>query len=142
MGYLIVMEYVGACYLSYPDKQVQILNKLLKCFPQELRAPDMPETFQSHSIREALKSHDPSEGVRSKLIIPFLQSYFNFEILRPFGGGVLHPLYPFLNDQKLQNSTIECQTIVRLLIAFERILIDYGFESDFLFAIGHPKSLS
>ncbi|MBN2357454.1 class I SAM-dependent methyltransferase [candidate division KSB1 bacterium] len=138
-GYFIVNEHVGDCYGIYNERQVRILSRLLACFPQELRDPGRPDTYQNPTIQQAL-AYDPSESVRSKLIIPFLQHYFRFEIFRPFGGGILHPIFSYFNHI-MNDGTGEHETMIRLLIAFEEILMEYGFESDFLFALCRPNPM-
>jgi hypothetical protein len=60
--------------------------------------------------------------VRSALILPFLRHRFEIELLRPFGGAVLHLLYPCLNHEKLNDGSPESQSIVRLLIEIDELL--------------------
>ncbi|GAK54089.1 hypothetical protein U14_05366 [Candidatus Moduliflexus flocculans] len=114
-GYFIVNEYVGDCYNIYNDKQIDIINKLLACFPPELRSSS-EQKFKNATIEQVMQ-HDPSECVRSKLILPFLEYYFIPEFLQLFGGSILHILYPLLNNNSFSNlENLEASTIVRLLL--------------------------
>jgi hypothetical protein len=87
-----------------------------------------------------LLAHVPSESVRSSLILPFASTYFDFEICRPFGGTVLHPLYSLLRHDAMSKPTPEMQTIVRLLMEFEAILVERGvLASDFVLCVCRKK---
>ena len=91
------------------------------------------------SVESAL-AHDPSESVRSSLILPFASTYFRLEICRPYGGTVLHPLYPLLRHDAMSKPAPEMQTIVRLLAEFESILIEEGvLTSDFVLCVCRKK---
>ncbi|QKQ77351.1 bifunctional 2-polyprenyl-6-hydroxyphenol methylase/3-demethylubiquinol 3-O-methyltransferase UbiG [Nostoc sp. TCL240-02] len=141
-GYFIINEYVGDCYNIYNKQQIKIINRLYKCFPDVLRAGARGE-FQNHTIEQAIAT-DPSECVRSKLILPFLENYFDMEVYHPFGGGLLHPLYPLLDhNQFLDDKNPAALTILKLLLEFEAILMEMpgGLETDFCLSIlRHKKS--
>jgi hypothetical protein len=136
-GYFIVNEYVGDCYNIYNDRQVKLINRLYRQFSESLRS-GKAATYENASLQTVLDT-DPSESVRSKLVLPFLKHYFNIEIYRPFGGFILHPLYPLLNDSKFLSGA-ESETILRLLLEFEAILMESNvFETDFALCICRPK---
>lgn len=136
-GYFIVNEYVGDCYNIYNRRQVELINRIYKCFDSRLRSP--VEKFANSSIEKVL-ARDPSEAVRSQLILPFLEYYFDIEVLHPFGGGILHEIYPLLNRYELSPGDPKAETIIRLILAFEEILmkIPGGLKTDFcLFILRH-----
>lgn len=138
-GYFVFNEYVGATYNLYPRRQVEIVNRLLDAIAPELRThPGVP--YRAHSLRAALQA-DPSESVRSKLILPFVEQFFDFEILRPFGGGVLHPLYPCLDHDALAADDPKSRTIAALLVEIEGLLMEIpgGLPTDFAFAVCRAK---
>jgi ubiquinone/menaquinone biosynthesis C-methylase UbiE len=136
-GYFVINEYVGACYNIYDDRQVKLINRLYQHFPDTMRS-SKAATYENAPLQTVLDT-DPSESVRSKLVLPFLKHYFNIEIYRPFGGFILHPLYPLLNDAKFL-SDARSETILRLLLEFEAILMESGlFETDFALCICRPK---
>ena len=138
-GYFIVNEYVGACYNIYDDRKVQLLDRLYQCFPADLRS-QQSDRFRNPTIDEAIAA-DPSESVRSTLILPFLKEYFNLEVFRPFGGQLLHPLYSLLDHNQFTQRDAKTETILRLLLEFENILMEIPgtLESDFCFCICRPK---
>jgi len=135
-GVFVFNEYVGACYNVYPRKQLDIVNRLLRAIAPDLRCAHRLDQI---AVEQAL-AHDPSESVRSSLILPFASTYFDFEFCRPFGGTVLHPLYPLLRHDEMSKPTPEMQTIVRLLMEFEAILVEKGvLASDFVLCVCRKK---
>jgi O-antigen biosynthesis protein len=135
-GVFVFNEYVGPCYNIYPREQLEIVNRLLRAIaPGFRRAHELGQNTVDGAM-----AHDPSESVRSSLILPFASSYFDLELHRPFGGSVLHLLYPLLDHGKMSEPTPEMQTIVRLLVEFEAILVEKGvLASDFALCICRNK---
>lgn len=138
-GYFIVNEYVGDCYNIYSQRQVQLINRLYECFPDSLRS-GAAKKFRNPTIQQVFTA-DPSESIRSKLILPLLGEFFDFEVYRPYGGGILHPLYPLLNHDELAAKEPKSETIIRLLLEFEAILMSLpgGMETDFCLCILRQK---
>ncbi len=140
-GYFIINEYIGDIYCIYNQKQVELINRLYRCFNEILKS-GLRDEFINPSIHQVFAT-DPSEAVRSKLILPFIQYYFEMEVYHPFGGGILHPLYPLLDHNQLLPGDAKGETIVRLLLEFEQILMEIpgGLESDFCLCIMRPKKM-
>ena len=138
-GYFVVNEYVGDCYNIYHPRKVELLDRLYQCFPASLRS-SQSEEFKNITIEERLAG-DATESVRSALILPFLREYFTLEVCRPFGGQLLHPLYSLLDHNQLAQRDPKTETILRLLLEFENILMEMpgGLETDFCFCICRPK---
>src|SRR5205085_7650322 len=79
---------------------------------------------------------DPSEAVRSEEILPLLKEYFRIEYLKNFNGTILHQLYPLLNPELTNNCLPDFDSILRLILFFEEVLIkERVLSSDFAFAI-------
>jgi len=131
-GVFVFNEYVGPCYNVYPSEQLDVINRLLEAIaPDFKRRHKLDQTTVEFSL-----AHDPSESVRSSLILPFASTYFEFELCRPYGGTVLHPMYPFLRHDAMSKPTPEMQSILRLLIEFEAILVEKGvLASDFVLCV-------
>lgn len=138
-GYFVVNEYVGACYNIYNERKVELLDRLYQCFSASLRSSPA-ERFKNITIEERFAS-DATESVRSALILPLLREYFQLEVCNPFGGQILHPLYALLDHKQLAERDAKTETILRLLLEFENILMDMpgGLETDFCFCICRPK---
>jgi len=118
-GYFIVNEYIGDCYNIYNQNQVDLINRIYKGFHYKLRS-GTTEILASPSI-ERVFAKDPSEAVRSKLILPFLEFYFDVEVLNPVGGGLLPEIYPLLDHYQLSDGEPKSETIVNLLLEIEQI---------------------
>ncbi|KAA3527040.1 methyltransferase domain-containing protein [Agrobacterium vitis] len=133
-GYLIINEYCGPCYNIYDQKRVDLLNSVINSISAPYkRNPDARWT--NHSI-ELVFSVDPSESVRSSLILPFLEFYFDKELLRPFGGALLHPIFDLLNGAKINDGSEDSNTVVRMLIEMENQLQASGaIPSDFMLGV-------
>ncbi|MCW6049522.1 class I SAM-dependent methyltransferase [Lyngbya sp. CCAP 1446/10] len=138
-GYFIVNEYIGDCYNIYNKNQLDLINRIYKCFHYTLRS-GTTETFAGPSIEQVFVK-DPSEAVRSKLILPFLKFYFDVELLNQAGGGLLHEMYPLLDHYQLSDGSPKSETIVKLLLEIEKILMDLpgGLSSDFCLCILRQK---
>ena len=134
-GRLVFNEYVGECYGILSEKKVRIINRLLQCIDQEWLNPGRAE-YRNLTIEHML-AHDPSEAARSLLILPFLHHYFDFDLLRPFGGSIMHMLYPSLCPERINDHSASSKTIIRLLLEIERILYeDAGYiNSDFFVGV-------
>lgn len=138
-GYFIVNEYIGDCYNIYNQHQVDLINRIYQCFHDTLKS-GTTEEFSSPSIERVFEK-DPSEAVRSKLILPFLEFYFDVEVLNPAGGGLLHELYPLLDHDRLSDGEPKSETIIKLLLEIETILMEQpgGLSSDFCLCILRHK---
>ncbi|MEG4342839.1 class I SAM-dependent methyltransferase [Microcoleus sp. A003_D6] len=139
-GYFIVNEYIGDCYNIYNQAQVDLIDRIYNCFHYTLKS-GTTEKFSSPSIEEVFR-RDPSEAVRSKLILPFLEFYFDVEVLNLAGGGLLHELYPFLAHDRLSDGEPKSETIIKLLLEIETILMELpgGLSSDFCLCILRQKN--
>ncbi|MCB0214474.1 MAG: methyltransferase domain-containing protein, partial [Anaerolineae bacterium] len=139
-GYFIVNEYVGDCYNMYNQRQVELINRLYACIPNSLRS-STEKRFVNPTIEQVFAA-DPSESVRSKLILPLLEAYFDIELYQPYGGGILHPLYPLLNHNELTGEEPKGEAIIKLLLEFEVILMSLpgGMETDFCLCILRQKT--
>ena len=138
-GYFIVCEYIGDCYNIYNSRQKDIIQRLYRCFPDDLRSSAQDE-FVNITIEQVMAA-DPSESVRSKLILPFLDFYFDFEVFHPMGGAILHPLYPLLNSEFFTRKEQSAEAILKLLLEFESILMEIsgGLGTDFCLSILRHK---
>ncbi len=133
-GHLIINEYCGPCYNIYDEKRVCIINSLLASIaPPYKNHPDAK--WINHSI-EHVFSVDPSESVRSELIPTFLSFYFEPELIRPFGGALLHPMFDLLNSTKLNDASDDSNTVVQMLIEIENQLqVAKIIPSDFMVGV-------
>jgi ubiquinone/menaquinone biosynthesis C-methylase UbiE len=130
-GRLIFNEYTGDCHIILDERKVATINRLLETLDPIFLDSDRPRYI--NPTLDAMLSGDPSEAVRAALILPFLRHRFEIELLRPFGGAVLHMLYRSLNAKKLTDGSPESDSLIRMLIEVDRLLYeDAGYlPSDF-----------
>ncbi len=130
-GRLVFNEYTGDCYTILDERKVAAINGLLATLDPVFLNPARPRYV--NPTLDAMLAGDPSEGVRAALILPFLRHRFQIELLRPFGGAVLHMLYRSLDSKKMTDGSPESESIMRLLIEVDRMLYeDAGYlPSDF-----------
>ena len=138
-GYLLFNEYVGPCYTIYPEKQVELVNGLLSCIDPSFRV--IPDVLYTNPSFEQVLNHDPTEAVRSALILPTLKMWFDVTMVRPFGGSILHALYSKLNHTRMSDNSPETVSIIRLLLEIEKILVFHmgNMTSDFCVGVCRPK---
>jgi hypothetical protein len=111
------------------------------CSVADDTAPELrqAERLEQITVEQAL-AHDPSKSTRSALILRFASPYFRLELCRPFGGTLLHSLHPLPRHDALSQPTPAMQTIVRLLVEFEAILVAKGvLASDFALCVCRKK---
>ena len=132
-GMILVNEYVGPCYQLYPAERLQIINRVLAGLESKFKKS--PEIQLSLPTIEQIFANDPTEGVRSSLIQPFLPLFFEPIFERGFGGALLHPLFDCLNSRKVNDGSPESETLINNLILLENELTRLGcVKDDFLFA--------
>jgi ubiquinone/menaquinone biosynthesis C-methylase UbiE len=121
-GKLVFNEYTGDCYSILDERKVAAINGLLATLDPVFLNSARPRYV--NPTLDTMLTGDPSEGVRAALILPFLRHRFEFELLRPFGGAILHALYPCLDHKKMTDGSPESESIIRLLIEFDRMLYE------------------
>ncbi|MEO8675486.1 MAG: methyltransferase domain-containing protein [Casimicrobiaceae bacterium] len=121
-GRLVFNEYTGDCYAILDERKVATINRLLETLDPVFLNADRPRYV--NPTLDAMLAGDPSEGVRAALILPFLRHRFEIELLRPFGGAILHMLYRCLDHRKMTDGSPESESVIRLLIEVDRMLYE------------------
>jgi SAM-dependent methyltransferase len=138
-GYFVINEFVGPNRFQWTPRQCEIVNAVLASLdPYYLRAGIRPE-FVPTPVEEMLRI-DPSEAVRGEDIVPLVGERFQVEYQAQFNGTLMHVLYPLLNAGLANQGNRDFDSIVRLVLSFEDVLIRTGvLPSDFTFMICRPK---
>ncbi|MGD1699648.1 sulfotransferase domain-containing protein [Dapis sp. BLCC M229] len=141
-GYVILNEYVGDCYNIYEKPQLDLINRIYNCFDDSLKSIKISK-YKSPTIEDVF-AVDPSEAVRSKLILSFIKYYFHVEVLNEYGGGLIHELYQLLDSNQFSPGDPKGDTIIRLLLEIEEILMEIpgGLKSDFCVSILRHKNFT
>jgi len=138
-GRVLFSEYVGPLYSIYPPDRVAILNRVLRSIPAEFKR-EADVQWVNPTIDEVMRQ-DPSEGVRSSIVLDVLGMYFDFELKRDFGGGLLHPLFDLLDAERLADGSIGSRAVISMLIETEDLLTEHGIiDSDMCFGICRHKA--
>ncbi|HMG04205.1 MAG TPA: class I SAM-dependent methyltransferase [Chthoniobacterales bacterium] len=138
-GYFVVLEYVGPNRFQWSDAQMGAINGILRQLdPRYLKENSRVELGRP-SIADMIRI-DPSEAVRSEDVLRLLPDFFTIEYLRNFNGTIMHQLYPLLDARLTNTNTPDFDSIVRMILLMEDILIrEKVLPSDFVFVICRNK---
>lgn len=133
-GYFVIVEYIGPKKFQWTDKQVSMINGILKSIDQKyLRGKDI--VFGRPTLEEMDKI-DPSEAVRSDEIYDLVKENFDVEYEKMFNGTIVHQLHPILNSKLPNKGNKDFDSLIRLILLMEDKLIRSGFiKSDFVFMV-------
>lgn len=127
-------EYVGPDQFQWTDRQLAIMNDLLRILPKKYRrnltTGELKEKIRRPTI-ESMNGHDPSEAIRSSDIIRLTEE--NFEIVEriDYGGTLLHVLFQDIVGN-FSPTAEEDMALVRLICYIEESLIkEKALPSDF-----------
>lgn len=133
-GLFLVNEYVGPRRFQFTDRQIEIINRLFRAFPDSYRTGVLTRAVYPGKLRpsvEEMIANDPSEAVRSDEIVSYTRK--NFEILETLHGGgtiLMHLLYDVI--QNFDEKAPENRAMLEMLCRTEEILIrDAGLPSDY-----------
>jgi O-antigen biosynthesis protein len=95
-GFLLLNEFVGPTRFQWTERQLDVINGILKALPEPFRRNRArPGVLKSRIRRPSLArivQYDPSEAVRSSEILPLLQRHFEVLDVNGYGGTILHML--------------------------------------------------
>ncbi|VVB56326.1 Methyltransferase domain protein [uncultured archaeon] len=140
-GIFIIREYIGANRFQYSETQLKIINEILSILPEKYKIQEdgitVKKNIERPDIAELIK-HDPTESVRSEDIIPLVKERFEIIKLAYTGGTILHPLLSYIASNFERDE--DAETILKLLILFEKTLIDNEvLPSDYVFCIAKKR---
>jgi ubiquinone/menaquinone biosynthesis C-methylase UbiE len=133
-GYFLINEYIGPRQFQFPDLQLAIVNELLAALPERWRQDSSTGRLKTEYRRMPTAHwdlHDPSEAIRSDLIVTEIERQFRVVERTDYGGTILHLLLEHIvhNFDPADEKDV---AVIRLLGRFEDILIRNGvLLSDF-----------
>ncbi|WP_165236014.1 class I SAM-dependent methyltransferase [Aquisphaera insulae] len=137
-GYFALMEYVGPDRFQWTEQQVAIINGILEALDPYYLNGGARNAFVPPTV-EAMIQIDPSEAIRSSQIPGLVRKHFRVEVERNLYFNLLHPIFPWLNNSLSNKEGRDFDSILRLLIYFEKLLIDENvMQSDFAFLVCRP----
>jgi SAM-dependent methyltransferase len=139
-GYFVLLEFVGPNRFQWTARQCELINgAAAQLDPHYLRG-GVRGVLSPPPVEEMLRI-DPSEAVRSEDIVPLVRDRFRVEYEKAFNGTLMHMLYPMLNADLANRGGRDFDSIVRLLLYFEDVLVRGGLlPSDFVFMICRSRS--
>src|SRR5664280_465931 len=141
-GFLILNEFVGPRQFQFPDTQVEAVRALLTALPERLRMDLTTSRPKSEYVRLPAahwEVEDPSEAIRSDLILPEVARLFEIVVRVDYGGTVLNPLLEHV-VHNFDAADEKDAALLRLLAAAEALLIDSGvLASDFIALAARPR---
>lgn len=140
-GVLILNEFVGPRQFQYPAAQVATVRALLAALPESLRQDTANGIVKREYVVwpiELWNQIDPSEAIRSDLILPELERCFEVAVRVDYGGTILNLLLENI-VHNFDPQDEKDAAILRLLAACEAALVDSGFlASDFTAIVARP----
>jgi Methyltransferase domain len=144
-GTLIFNEYVGPSRFQMSDKQLGIMNEVLRSLPEELRRGVVEQPLYGKKERPTIDHmirSDPSEAVRSSELFPLVSHRFDVLDRLDLGGTLLqHLLYDIVQNFDFYDS--RKRSMLELLTILEGALIDSAaLPSDFVALAARRKDSS
>jgi SAM-dependent methyltransferase len=134
-GVFVVLEYVGPNRFQWTDQQIALINGILERLDVYYLHNQARVHFGRPTIEEMMRT-DPSEAVRSQDIVGLLRRHFTVEYESCYNGTIMHQLYPLLNSCLANHGNGDFDSLIRLILYFEDLLIKSGvLASDFIFMI-------
>jgi ubiquinone/menaquinone biosynthesis C-methylase UbiE len=134
-GYFVLVEFVGPNRFQWTPQQCDLINGALAQLDSHYLKDDTRPTLGPPAVEEMIRI-DPSEAVRSEDILPLVRQRFDVEYESNFNGTIMHMMYPLLNPELTNRGDRDFESVVRLLLYFEDVLIKSQLlPSDFVFMI-------
>jgi SAM-dependent methyltransferase len=138
-GFFLANEFVGPRQFQFPADRTAVVRELLAAMPERLRddGSGAPKSAYTVFPVEHWNLHDPSEAVRSDLILDAVARHFEIVLRTDYGGTILGLLLEHIvhNFRKDRAEDVE---VLRMLGAVEDILIEklHVFPSDYTLLAG------
>jgi SAM-dependent methyltransferase len=143
-GRFVFNEYVGPNRFQYDDERMELINRYLRIFPDNLRWDPVSNTCLWKRTRvdvRKLMEEDPTEAVRSEDVLPLARRAFSVVAEIPYGGGLLNPLL-FGVIAGFQPGNPEHDRVLEILCAAEDRLTSAGLlETDFHIFVGRRRTI-
>ena len=130
-GLFILNEYVGPSQFQLREKQIKIINDLIKILPEHLRIDSITGSLKEicpEPTIEYMNDNDPSEAIRSSEIIDILQNDFKIIGKFDYGGNILHKLMENIIDN-FDEENKEHIAILKMVHYVEKLLISENIMS-------------
>jgi SAM-dependent methyltransferase len=141
-GYFFMNEFVGPTRFQWTDRQLEVVNGLLRALPESVRRSTADGRLKREVPRptvEAMIATDPSEAVRSGEILGIARSFFDVVEVRPYGGSVLQILLDDIAGN-FARSEDGGRDLLAAVCELEWALVTAGdLASDFAVVVAQPR---
>jgi ubiquinone/menaquinone biosynthesis C-methylase UbiE len=142
-GFFLTNEFVGPRQFQFTNLQLSLVRKLLAALPPFWRRDSATGEIKSEYRRmpvEHWNVADPSEAIRSDLILSEVGRHFQILERIDYGGTILNLLLEHI-VQNFDAADEKDVAVIRLLAAVESILIEAGvIPSDFTVIASRKRS--
>jgi ubiquinone/menaquinone biosynthesis C-methylase UbiE len=143
-GIFVMVEYVGPNRFQWTDKQLKIINDLLKLLSDRYKKDAdndlITKPIVTQKTMEGYLRENPSEAIRSADIVPLLHKHFEVIEEKDMGGTILLMLFANIIDN-FDISKEEDLTLLNLLCYFEKFaIVEKEIPSDFKLLIAIKKT--
>jgi ubiquinone/menaquinone biosynthesis C-methylase UbiE len=144
-GFFLVNEFIGPRQFQFPDLQLSLVGELLAALPLRWRQDSATGEIKTQYVKQPVEHWnvaDPSEAIRSDLIVSEVERQFRVLERRDYGGTILNLLLEHIvhNFDPADEKDVAA---IRLLGAIESILIRHGvIPSDFTVMAMKKRSFS
>lgn len=144
-GRLLINEFIGPRQFQFTDLQLEIVEQLLRALPPFWRQDIATGGEKTRYVRmpvEHWNVADPSEAIRSDIIVSEVERQFEVIERIDYGGTLLNLLLEHI-IHNFNPGDPKDVAVIRLLAEFESILIGKGcLPSDFtVMALGKKRGL-
>jgi ubiquinone/menaquinone biosynthesis C-methylase UbiE len=133
-GFLVAYDYTGPHRNQYPWESWSAMVELNGALPQKYRVD-----LRYPHLRTMLAT-DPTEAIHSELILEVCRRYFDFQEIRPLGGGIAYQL--LYNSKALhadQHTPDGAEIISRIIQADSAYTANSAERSFFNYWVAAPK---
>ncbi len=128
-GYFIANEFIGPDRFQWSEAQLEAANRLLDCFPLELkRIVHYEKEFKTRIVRptlEYMKEYQAFEAVCSGRILQAIDDRFEVIEIGYYGGTILHLLFDGIMNNFKEERNREHAIMVRMAIEAEHMLLEH-----------------
>lgn len=137
-GLLVANEFVGPTRFQWTDRQLEVVNALLRILPHEYKTLLNSSDERLSAIcpsRLWMWLSDPSEAVESSNILPLLHKHFRTVEVRGYGGAILSLLFSGIAHHFIRPDACD-QQLLNLCFAVEDVLLArHEIGHDFVLAV-------
>jgi SAM-dependent methyltransferase len=135
-GLLFVDDFIGPARFQWTDAQLDAINRLLACLPDELLVDLTAEDGRrkrgvNRPVRDEFATSNPNDAVRSDEIVELLDERFERVDVRLYGGALYHQFFT-----RIMGNFVARPELIRMVMEVDAMLTDGGIlASDYVWGV-------